>query len=268
MGISEIDQYIMKFINKKKNNSKVFAEIFGSHAVYAALQNQSRSHQKLFISKNHKEMSIKDISKLVPDINKLHNKEMFKMFGNEASHQGIVLRTSKLEQPSLEESINESKEKITDVVVMLDQVTDPNNIGSIMRSCSLFNCKTIIVSKDNAPDITATMAKAASGALETVNYISVINLSRAMIQFKKNDYWIYGFDNKEKNNQNKNLDLPKKCVIVFGSEGKGIRNLTKKECDALISIPMQFHNKYNIDSLNVSNACSIALYEHYKNHIK
>ena len=81
---------------------------------------------------------------------------------------------------------------------MLDQVTDPNNIGSIMRSCALFNCNSIIVSNDNAPDITATMAKAASGALEKVNYISVVNLSRAIIQFKKNNYWIYGLDSNEK----------------------------------------------------------------------
>ena len=148
---------------------------------------------------------------------------------------------------------------------MLDQVTDPNNIGSIMRSCALFNCKSIIVSNDNAPNVTGTMAKAASGALETVNYISVVNLSRAMIQFKKNDYWIYGFDSNKINNQNINLNLPKKCVLVFGSEGKGLRNLTKKECDELISIPIKKNEKHNIDSLNVANACSIAPYEHFKN---
>jgi 23S rRNA (guanosine2251-2'-O)-methyltransferase len=258
----------MKPNNKKRSNSKGFAEIFGTHAVHAALQNPNRRHEKLFISQNQRKILNKDIEKFVPDINELHNKEMFKMFGNEATHQGIVLRTSKLIQPNLSELINNSKKNKSDVVVMLDQVTDPNNIGSIMRSCVLFNCKAIIISNDNAPNITGTMAKAASGALETVNYISVVNLSRAMIQFKKNDYWIYGFDNNEINNQNINLDLPKKCVLVFGSEGKGIRNLTKKECDTLVSIPMQAHKQYKIDSLNVSNACSIALYEHFKNNIK
>ena len=103
-----------------------------------------------------------------------------------------------------------------------------------MRSCALFNCNSIIVSNDNAPDInTANMAKAASGALEVVNYISVVNLSRSLIQFKKNNYWIYGFDSNEKINSQNNLDLPKKCVLVFGSEGKGLRHLTKKECDQI-----------------------------------
>ena len=184
------------------------------------------------------------------------------MFGSETSHQGIVLRTSKLYQPSLEEVILKAKKNHSDIIVMLDQVTDPNNIGSIMRSCSLFNCKSIIVSKDNSPDVTPIIAKAASGALETVSYISVVNLSRALINLKKNDYWIYGFDNNNKNNSQ--LEFSKKSVIVFGSEGKGLRNLTKKECDDIIAIPVNNQDKYKIDSLNVSNACSIALFEHFK----
>jgi len=255
----------MKLNKQKRSKIKGFAEIFGTHAVYAALNNPSRRHEKLFVSQNQKENISKELGKLVPNINELHNKEMFKMFGNEANHQGIVLRTSKLEQPSLENVINNSKEKKTDVVIILDQVTDPNNIGSIMRSCALFNCNSIIVSNDNAPDITANMAKTASGALEIVNYISVVNLSRTIIEFKKNNYWVYGFDSNDNKNKNKNLDLPKKCVFVFGSEGKGLRHLTKKECDTLVTIPMKPNKEYNVESLNVSNACSIALYEHYKN---
>ena len=255
----------MKLNKQKRSKIKGFAEIFGTHAVYAALKNLNRRHEKLFLSQNQREELSKELGKLVPNINELHNKEMFKMFGNEASHQGIVLRTSKLEQPSLENIINNSKGKKTDVVIILDQVTDPNNIGSIMRSCALFNCNSIIVSNDNAPDITANMAKTASGALEIVNYISVVNLSRTIIEFKKNNYWVYGFDSNDNKNKNKNLDLPKKCVFVFGSEGKGLRHLTKKECDTLVTIPMKLNKEYNVESLNVSNACSIALYEHYKN---
>lgn len=252
----------MKTNRQKRSNNKSFAEIFGTHAVYAALLNPSRNHIKLFVSQNQKEALSKEMQKLAPEINELHNKEMYKMFGNESTHQGIVLRTSKLIQPKLEDLIKETKHYSTDIVVILDQVTDPNNIGSILRSCALFNCNSIIVANDNAPDATATMAKAASGALEIVNYISVVNLSRAIIEFKKNDYWVYGFDSNKKNEKDKNFDLPKKCVLVFGSEGRGLRNLTKKECDMLISIKTKSNN--NVDSLNVSNACSIALYEHFK----
>lgn len=254
----------MKTNRQKRLNYKDFAEIFGSHSVHAALHNSKRIHQKLFVSQNQRENLSRNINKLVPEVNELHNKEMFKMFGNDSTHQGIVLRTSKLVQPSLKEIISESKDLKSDIIVMLDQVTDPNNIGSIMRSCALFNCNSIIVSNDNAPDITSTIAKAASGALESVNYISVVNLSRAIKQFKKNNYWIYGLDSNEKLEGNNNLDLPSKCILVFGSEGKGLRNLIKKECDGLISIPIKKNKEYNIESLNVSNACSIALYEHYK----
>ena len=254
----------MKTNRQKRSNNKAFAEIYGSHAVYAALQNPSRTHQKLFVSQNQRENMDKNIKKLIPDVNELHSKEMFKMFGNDSVHQGIVLRTSKLLQPKLEEILLKTKELKSDIIIMLDQVTDPNNIGSIMRSCALFNCKSIIVSNDNAPDINANMAKAASGALEKVNYISVVNLSRAIIQLKKNNYWIYGLDSNKKFDGEK-LEIPSKCVLIFGSEGKGLRNLTKKECDGIISIPMKVSKEYNIDSLNVSNACSIALYEHFKN---
>ncbi|MDC0226568.1 23S rRNA (guanosine(2251)-2'-O)-methyltransferase RlmB [Alphaproteobacteria bacterium] len=257
----------MKTNRQKRSKNKGFAEIFGSHAVYAALQNSQRIHQKLFVSQNQSENLDNNINKLVPDINELHNKEMFKMFGSDSNHQGIVLRTSKLVQPSLDEILLKYKNLKSDIIIMLDQVTDPNNIGSIMRSCALFNCHSIIVSNDNAPDITATMAKAASGALEKINYISVVNLSRAIIQLKKNNYWIYGLDSNKKSQlkDKKNLELPSKCVLVFGSEGKGLRNLTKQECDELITIPITKDLKYNIDSLNVANACSITLYEHFRN---
>ena len=253
----------MKFLKQKKIKNKVFCEIFGKHAVYAAIKNIKRKHQKLYFTKNHREALDNGITKLIPEIKELQNIEMNKMFGTEKNHQGIVLKTSKIVQPSLQNIISNSKNKQSDVIIVLDQVTDPVNIGSIMRSCALFNCDTIIVSKDNAPDITGNMAKAASGALEVTNYISVVNLSRAINQLKKNDFWIYGFDSNS-NKTNFGFNLPKKCVFVFGSEGKGLRNLTKKECDELIELKIKSQKKFRIDSLNVSNACSIALYEHYK----
>ena len=148
---------------------------------------------------------------------------------------------------------------------MLDHVTDTNNIGSIIRSCSLFNCNSVIVSSDNSPEINSSIYKAASGALEIVNYIQVTNLARTIEKFKKNNFWVLGFDNNL-NNISFNYDFPKKCLFVFGAEGKGLRKLTKKMCDEIIMIGTNKRSDFGIDSLNVSNACSIALYEHYKNH--
>jgi 23S rRNA (guanosine2251-2'-O)-methyltransferase len=107
------------------------------------------------------------------------------------------------------------------------------------------------------------MAKAASGALEVVNYIKVNNLSRVIEKFKKNNFWVIGFDNNA-NYSNNSIQLPKKCLLIFGAEDKGLRDLTKQKCDQIIKIPIKSNNVYGIESLNVTNACTIGLYEHFK----
>jgi 23S rRNA (guanosine2251-2'-O)-methyltransferase len=253
----------MKFFKNKKTKNSGMAEIYGFHSVIAALNNANRKHQKLAISQAHKSILTEKIKQNVKEVLVLPNKEMFKLYGGENTHQGIVLTTSSLIQPGLDIILEESINKKIEIVVMLDQVTDPNNIGSIMRSCILFNCKSVIVSKDNAPDITPSIAKAASGALEVVNYVKVTNLSNAIRKFKKNNFWVCGLDINN-NHLDNNFDIPKKCLLVLGAEGKGLRKLTKKECDRIISIPMNPNLFFKIDSLNISNACSIALYEHFK----
>ena len=253
----------MKFFKKKRTKNSGMTEIYGLHSVIAALNNTNRKHQKLAISQTHKSIITRKIEQNIKEILVLPNKEMFKLYGGENTHQGIVLTTSSLTQPDLDAVLDKSIDKKIEVVVMLDQVTDPNNIGSILRSCILFNCKSVIVSKDNAPDITPSIAKAASGALEAVNYVKVTNLSHAIRKFKKNNFWVFGLDINS-NRFNNNFDIPKKCLLVLGAEGKGMRKLTMKECDSIISIPMNPNFMFKIDSLNVSNACSIALYEHFK----
>ena len=254
----------MRAKKQKKPRNKGFLDIFGTHSVLAALSNINRKHQKLIVSESQRSLISPKIRKNIQKIEILSNKEIAKLYGNERTHQGIILTTSLLNQPDLEEILRKSNDK--EIVVMLDQVTDPNNIGSIMRSCSMFNCNTIIVSKNNAPDITSSMAKAASGALEVMNYIKVTNLVRTIEKFKKNNFWVYGME-KNKKNSNANLKISKKCLIILGSENKGLRNSTSKSCDELISIPTKMNSNFFIDSLNVSNACSIILYEHYKNNI-
>jgi len=248
---------------KVKNNrkNKEFIEIYGFHAVKAALKNNNRKHQKLTITKRNKDNLDNKLLYKLNDIIELPIKKINKLHGNENTHQGIILKTSKLVQPVLKEIINNSnKEK--EIIVMLDHVCDPNNIGSIMRSCALFNCKSVILAKDSAPDITPTIAKAASGALEIVNYVQVTNISRAIEQLKKNNFWAIGLDNNENKFQRK-FKIPKRCLLILGSEGAGLRNLTKKICDEIQTIPIISNSKYGIESLNVSNACTVALYQHF-----
>jgi len=251
-----------KLRHKKKQKNLEFQEIYGFHSVLAALQNTKRKHFVLFILEKYKELS-KKYSTIIGKIKILTNKEMSNLFGSESVTQGIVLKSSSLPIISFEKIFVNSLSNKTSIVVVLDKVTDPNNIGSIMRSCALFQCKSLILPKDHAPDITPALSKAASGAVEIVNYVKVVNLKRSLQHLKKLGYWIYGLDNNS-NQKNKQIDLPKKCVLVVGSEGKGIREINKKECDNLIALPLKPNKYYAIDSLNVSSACAIALYEHFK----
>ena len=146
---------------------------------------------------------------------------------------------------------------------MLDQIQDPQNIGSIIRLAALFGCETIITSKDHSPNMSSTIIKTASGGTEIVNYIQVSNLTRSIIEIKKHGFWVVGLDP----NANKTIDqfdMPNKCLFIAGSESQGLRKRTKQNCDHLISIKSKKNDNLKIDSLNVSNATTITLYEHFK----
>tara|TARA_B100000674_G_C37678794_1_gene840518 strand:+ start:99 stop:860 length:762 start_codon:yes stop_codon:yes gene_type:complete len=249
-----------KFKLNKTSENKGIQTIFGLHSVKAAIENNKRELVELIINKNHINLAKKFEFK-IKKITILPQKEFTKKFGNEYSTQGIVLKTKEFTRLSLEKFIQKEKNKLKSVILVLDQVTDPQNIGSIMRSCALFNCLGIIVGKDNSPELTPSLYKAASGAGEIVNYFRVTNIRRTLSLLKKNNYWIYGFDNSS--NQKSNLTFSNKSVLVFGSEGKGMRDLIKKECDEIMQISIEKNLKFEIDSLNVSNASSIALYKFY-----
>ena len=169
-------------------------------------------------------------------------------------HQGILLKCKSLKQINLEE-INKNERNI----VILDSLNDSQNVGSVLRTSYLFGIKTIIYNKDNSFKINPFLMKSASGAFEKINFIEVINLNKTIDKLKKMGYWIVGFDVNAKNNIS---EVPKdlKKVLIFGSEGKGIRSLILKNCDFKTKISLKVEDR-KIDSLNVSNCVSIALYE-------
>ena len=213
---------LQKSLNTGKNHI-----IYGLHAVIAALSNDKRTHQELHITENNNKIAENYKSK-IKKIIVLDPKEFKNLFGGDKSTQGIVLKTNDFERPSLQEFLKNEKTHDKSVLIALDQITDPQNIGSIMRSCALFNCKGIIVAKDNAPDLTPSLYKAASGAAEIVNYFRVTNLKRSIYELKKNGYWAYGFDSSP-DRESSNMNFAKKSILVFGSESKGMRDLVKKE---------------------------------------
>ena len=235
--------------------------IYGIHSVKAALLNKKRVYNELILQKNIN-FPLERFKSKIKKIKFLDQKQFKKLYGSENSTQGVVLVAEELLRPSLEEFLQIENKKTKSVILVLDQITDPQNIGSIMRSCALFDCKGIVVSKDNSPELTPSLLKAASGAAELVNYFKVTNIRRTLLDFKKNGYWIYGFDSSI--NSKSDLNFEKKSVLVFGSEGSGIRDLIKKECDIFVKLKMQDVSQFQIESLNVSNATSIALHEFYK----
>ena len=235
---------------QKSLNTGKIQIIHGVHAVRAALLNTKRAHQELHVSENNHEFANNYKSK-IKKITILDHKEFKKLYGGEKASQGIVLKTNDFERPNLQQFVKNENEDDKSVLLALDQITDPQNIGSIMRSCALFNCKGIIVAKDNSPDLTPSLYKAASGAAEIVNYFRVTNLKRSISELKKYGYWAYGFDSSNSRNSG-NINFAKKSILVFGSEGKGMRDLVKKECDEIIKLKMQQNSHYQICLLYTS----------------
>ena len=237
---------------KKKHNSSTersFLWIYGQHAVEAALANPNRRKIKI--------KSVRPVpNSLAQDIPvEIVSKQTLDLLCSESAvHQGIALQALPLAPVSLE-SVSE-KNVSKDVILILDQVTDPHNIGAILRSAAAFNASAIILADAHAPEETPALVKASCGGIEVVPLIRVSNLVRAIETLKKNGFWILGLDGKAKRSISEEK-LPDKTAFVLGSEGEGLRRLTEENCDLLIKLPIS----KRMESLNVSNAAAIALYE-------
>ena len=243
---------------QKPSNTGKKQIIYGLHAVKAALLNDKRNHYELLITENHQKLADNYKSK-IQKITFLHQKEFQKMYGSEKSTQGIILKTNDFERPNLQQFIKNENLNHKSVLLALDQITDPQNIGSIMRSCALFNCKGIIVAKDNAPDLTPSLYKAASGAAEIVNYFKVTNLKRSISELKKTGYWAYGFDssnnenyqniinelNRDQHTQEKSIEL-QKAFIKYNDKQDQFRSVDKTWRQLLPDLDSSLKRSINI----------------------
>jgi len=226
--------------------------IYGHHTVQAALVNPKRKKYRLLVDKKLLFPSNFITGKFQTEHVSRH--QITQQLDSGAVHQGLALLVSPLQQPSIEDVCHEANEN--SVMVILDQVTDPRNIGAIMRSAAAFGASAIIVPEKNTPDMPATLEKAAAGAADLLPMVRVANLTRALKQLKKFGYWIFGLD-ASANQTITQVKLNGKLALVLGSEGSGLRKLTAKNCDHLVNIPIE----PTIGSLNVSVAASIFLYE-------
>ncbi len=235
--------------------------IWGLHAVRAAWLNPKRRCFRLWITESAAagfEPTIteaRDTLLLKRPDKKIVDRQMLDSLTPPASvHQGIVLEVTALYEPNLHDII--SGDHPPDLLIMLDQVTDPHNVGAILRSAAAFGAGAVIMTERNAPTTTGVLAKSASGALEHVPQIHVVNLSRTLDELQQAGYWSVGLA-EEGTKDIGSLDLTGRTVIVLGAEGEGLRQLTKKKCDELARLP----TGGAIGTLNVSNAAAVALYE-------
>lgn len=228
--------------------------IYGRHAVISALKNPNRNILKLVITpENRREI---DRLGMVLPISVVDRKEFSKFLPEDAVHQGFALFCSRLESIDILDLIAMAEEKERCHVLILDQVTDPQNIGAIIRSCAAFGTLGLVVQDKNSPLESGAMAKAAAGTIEFVPVARVTNLSRAIEQLKDNGFWVMGMDGYADVTIDK-VNKDGKIAIVMGSEGKGMRRLVQENCDTSVKLPIS----PSVESLNVSTAAAIALYE-------
>ena len=232
--------------------------VWGWHAVEAALTNPERPAPKRVLATAER---AKQISQLVgPDGRELgidlgvdiaQNGEIAQVLPPGAVHQGVAIQIPALEPADLFSLAAEA----SGVLLMLDQVTDPQNVGAIFRSAAAFGAKGVILQDRRAPPLAGALAKAAAGALERIPCAQVTNLSRALEELKEAGWRVIGLAGEATTNLADALD-GKPTVIVLGSEGEGLRRLVAEHCDELARIPMPG----GFESLNVASAAAIALY--------
>ena len=237
--------------------------IVGKHAVIEALKNPNRKVLRLFITEEskktiHRESPRKNLIKNIKVFFK-NKKELDNYCKNEhILHQGFVAEIEDVNEINIKEFIK-NKKNIT--FACLDNVNDPRNIGSIVRSAVSFNIDGIIVKSRHFPETSKLMYKSASGSMEHMNIFKVSNINGTLKFLKENNFWIYGFDAKAKKNFT-DVDWIGNNVLLFGSEGYGIRKHTLKYTDFLVKIDIS----KKIESLNISNSAAIVF--HHINYCK
>ena len=243
------------------NKSSFF--IIGQHAVLEALKNPKRKVLRVFLTEEGK----KNIHRKSPNKNLLDDVKVYYKTKKELDkystkenllHQGYVAEIEHLDKPILKDFI---KKNNNSTLVCLDGVTDPRNIGALIRSAVSFDIDGIIVKERNFPNESKLMYKAASGSIEYINIFEVSNINSTLKNLKEKNFWVYGFDGKGEKDFT-DVDWKGNNILLFGSEGFGLHQHTSKYADFLVKI--NINNK--IESLNISNSASIVF--HHLRYIK
>lgn len=247
------------FLRNNTKDDKII--VFGRHSCFSILLNKNRIIHQIFITKNIEQnfelfLSNNNLSSNKFKINIVDNKYLDNLV-NENNHQGIVIITNYLKidsQFGLLKLLNKNQ-NIKNILI-LDQITDPHNVGSIIRSAVAFDFKIIIFCSNNSIIENSIILKTSAGAFEKTSLFIASNLNDLISKLKKLDFWCISLSG-DGNNKLCDLDNLKKKAVIIGSEGRGIRKLVKQNSDFICKINISS----DVESLNVSNACAIALYQ-------
>lgn len=222
--------------------------LWGRHAVEAALNNPDRVHRKLWATREGVASLDGELPADFP-VEWADGADLARLVARDAPHQGLVLECAALDDVFLEDVVGDGP------ILVLDQVTDPHNVGAILRSAAAFGAAAIVTQDRHAPPESGVVAKSASGALEVVPWVRVVNLARALDELAEAGYWRIGLAGEAETTLAEALPATP-VALVLGAEGEGMRHNIAGHCDALARLPIGDA----IESLNVSNAAAIALY--------
>lgn len=224
---------------------------WGRHAVTAALANPERVVRKLWVTREA--VASLDIPPVIPIVY-ADVADLARLVPGDAPHQGLVAEVDPLEDMWLGDLLQQGEGDQRPLLV-LDQVTDPHNVGAIMRSAAAFDALGIVTPDRHAPPESGTIARAASGALEIVPWVRVVNLARALDEIAEAGFWRVGLTGEATQTLTQAMGT-QRVALVLGAEGEGMRQNTAAHCDELARLPIS----HKVESLNVSNAAAIALY--------
>lgn len=239
--------------------------LYGRHTVAAALANPERLWRRLVVLAGHEAEAQHLVAGAVAErrgaasasVEILDRDAFAARLPPGAAHQGLALEVEPLREPGLDEVLRELETATgRAVIVALDQVSDPQNVGAVLRAAAAFGARAVLVATHGAPPITGALAKAASGAVDRVPMVRVVNLARGLAALKKNRFWICGLDEGAEVRLSE-IDLGARAALVLGSEGSGLRRLVREACDHLARLPTTPAQP----TLNVANAAAVALYE-------
>ncbi|MEO1608399.1 MAG: 23S rRNA (guanosine(2251)-2'-O)-methyltransferase RlmB [Pseudomonadota bacterium] len=242
---------------RKDDNFEDPTLIYGIHAVAAVLNNPRRTIDGIYLTQNAQNRLSDALAYSALTVMPVAPKDLDRRLGADTVHQGALVECSALAEPSLAELIAIARSSGTPIVV-LDQITDPHNVGAILRSCAVFGAAGVVTTRRHSPPLAGTVAKSASGALELVPVALIPNLARGLADLTNKGFRVIGLDGEGSAAIEHVLTTRQPTAIVLGAEGRGLRQSTRDACTSIARI----HAEGNVASLNVSNAAAVTLHTH------